>query len=112
MTGKDPEPASVSGGSRYSVMDPARDAIIASTGQDLGDELCRQAELLAYKAAKDYELGLRRIEVQLVAAAERDGRFSDSVRHVAIDVVRTWMVRGLMRAQVEAGAHMPFWVRR
>lgn len=81
-------------------------------GQDLGDELRRQAESLAYKAAKDFERTLRRIETELVAATDKDNRFSDSVRNVAVDVVRTFMIRGLMRAQVEAGEHMTFWVRR
>ena len=30
----------------------------------------------------------------------------------ALDIVRTHMVRGLMRAQLEAGTAMTFWVRR
>lgn len=97
---------------RYAAMDRAKDAIVSSTGQDLGDELRRQAESLAYKAAKDYELALRRIETQLVAATDKDNRFSEEVRNVAVDVTRTWMIRGLLRAQLEAGTALTFWVRR
>ncbi len=102
----------VAGPDRYPVIDRARDAIVGSSGQDLGDELRRQAESLAYRAAKDYELALRRIESSLVAATDGDSRLSDSVRNVAIDIVRTHMVRGLLRAQSTSGDHMAFWVQR
>ena len=88
------------------------DRVAHQCGQDLGDELRRQAESLAYRAALDYEQALRRIESSLVAAAIRDDRSSEAVRSMALDIVRTFMVRGLMRAQVEAGDHMTFWVRR
>jgi hypothetical protein len=67
---------------------------------------------LAYRAARDYEANLRIIEKRLVAAADRNGDYSDMVASVALDVVRTNMIRGLMRAQIEAGDHMTFWVRR
>lgn len=86
--------------------------VAQQSGQDLGEELRRQAESLAYKAAKDYELALRRIERELVAATDKDNRFSEGARSVALDVVRTHMVRGLMRAQIEAGTSMTFWARR
>ena len=112
MTGIDSESASVSSGSFYPVIDRARDAIVSSTGQDLGDELRRQAESRAYKAAKDYELALRRIETQLVAATGKDNRFSEEVRRMALDIVRSFMCRGLLKAQAEAGDHAAFWVRR
>lgn len=97
---------------RYPAEDRAKDAIASSTGQDLGDELRRRAESLAYKAAQDYARALRRIERELVAATEKDTRFGEGVRSLAIDIVRTHMTRGLMRAQLEAGTAMTFWVRR
>ncbi len=90
----------------------AAERVSGATGQDRGDELRRQAESLAYRAAKDYERALRRIETQLVAATDKDNRFSEEVRSMALDIVRTHMVRGLMRAQLEAGTAMTFWVRR
>ena len=96
----------------YPAEDRAKDAIGSSTGQDLGDELRRQAEALAYKAAQDYELALRRVESGLVAAATRGDGFSESVRNLAVDIVRTHMWRGLMRAQLEAGTSSTFWVQR
>lgn len=97
---------------RYTAQDRAKDAIVSSAGQELGDELRRQAESLAYRAALDYEQALRSIESSLVAAAVKEDRSSEAVRSMALDVVRTFMVRGLMRAQLEAGDHMTFWVRR
>lgn len=90
----------------------AAERVSGATGQDLGDELRRQAESLAYKAAKDYELALRRIETELVAATDKDVGVSEVARSMALDIVRTHMVRGLMRAQIEAGTSMTFWARR
>ena len=89
----------------------ARERLFVAAGQDLGDELRRLATTLAYQAAKDYELALRRVENELVTAVT-NGRFSQSVKDVALDVIRTHMARGLMRAQLEAGDHMAFWVQR
>lgn len=88
------------------------DRVAHQSGQGVGDELRRQAESLAYRAALDYEQALRRIESSLVAAVVRDGRLSEQVRTLALDIVRTHMVRGLMRAQLEAGTAMTFWVAR
>ena len=95
---------------RYHAADRASDAIAASTGRDVGDELRRQAELLAYAAAQEYELTLRRIETALVVAANQQGGLTEAVQTVALDIVRTHLVRGLLRAQREAGEHMTFWV--
>ncbi len=57
-------------------------------------------------------MALRRIERELVDATDKDNRFSQAVRSMATDIVRTHMVRGLMQAQLEAGTAMTFWVRR
>ena len=66
----------------------ANGRVSGATGQDLGDELRRQAESLAYKAAQDYELALHRIEMQLVAATDKDSRFSESVKSMTFWVQR------------------------
>ena len=97
---------------RYPAEDRARDAIAGSAGQDLGDELRQRAESLAYQAAQDYARALRSIERELVAATDKDTRFSEAVRSLAVDITRTHMVRGLLRAQSESGDHMAFWVQR
>lgn len=89
--------------------DIAVETLNGATGTDLGDELRKQAEHLAYRAAKDYERALRQIETHLVSATDNGG--SQAVRDVAIDVVRTHMVRGLLLAQIEAGDKLAFWVR-
>lgn len=97
---------------RLPAVQRARQAIRSSHGPDLGDELRRQAESLAYQASKNYESALRRIESQLVSATGADDGFSEAVSSMTLDIVRTYMCRGLMRAQLEAGDHTTFWVRR
>lgn len=96
----------------YGADERAQDAIAASAGLDLGDQLRRESELLAYRAARDFVLALRRIEQVLVVAAQKGRAFDESVTAVTVDVVRTHMIRGLMRAQLETGGQLTFWARR
>jgi hypothetical protein len=90
-------------------MERARDAITASSGLDRGDELRRWAEALAYRAALDYEAALRDIETRLAQAALSGWSASDQVHEHGLDIIRRHMLRGLYRAQVEAGESVVFW---
>jgi hypothetical protein len=90
-------------------MERATDAIIGGAGPDRGDELRMRAEALAYRAALDYEAALRDIEAQLARAALSGWSASDQVEEHALDIIRRHMLRGLYRAQVEAGESAVFW---
>jgi hypothetical protein len=85
------------------------DRVALRCGPELGDELRRQAESLAYRAALDFEQALRRIESHLAASALAGWNASDRVEEQALDIIRRHMVRGLYRAQLEAGESAVFW---
>mgnify|MGYP001176593625 CR=1 FL=1 len=93
-------------------LDAGSDRIARSPSWEMGDQLRWTAANLAYRVAKDYEEALRRIESHLAAATNKDGRFSKAVGDVALDVIRTHMIRGLLQAQQEAGDRLTFWVHR
>lgn len=97
---------------RLPLLDRRSAGVAGAHGQDLGDDLRSAAASCAYDAAVKYEEHLRHIERSLVAAASRGQFHGDSVFEMTLDIVRTFMVRGLMQAQLEAGDHMAFWVRR
>ena len=94
---------------RYPAMERATDAITASSGLDRGDELRRWAEALAYRSAMDHVAALRDIESSLAAAATTGWRASDPVMVEVLDIIRTFMGRGLMRAAVDTGDRPDFW---
>ena len=96
----------------FAPIDRASQAISTAAGTDRGDELQLRAEALAYRAARDYEAALRRVESQLAASALAGWNASDRVEEHSLDIIRRHMVRGLYRAQLEARDSAVFWRAR
>jgi hypothetical protein len=90
----------------------AVERLAAAAGQERGDQLRRQAESLAYRSAMDHVADLHRIENTLVASVARDWDYSGPGRVHALDIIRTYMSRGLIRASYEIGDRAAFWVPR
>lgn len=96
----------------FAPIDRASEAISTAAGTDRGHELQLRAEALAYRAARDYEAALRRVESQLATSALTGWMASDRVQEHALDIIRRHMLRGLWRAQLEAGDNAVFWRSR
>lgn len=90
----------------------ATEIIVAKWGSDRGDEMRRQAQFLGYRSAIDHVLALRDIESTLIAAGLARWTPHDTSTAEATDLVRTFMVRGLIRAQAETGDRATYWVPR
>jgi hypothetical protein len=90
----------------------ATERLAAAAGQERGDQLRRQAESLAYRSAMDHVADLHRIENTLVASVARDWDYSGPGTVHALDIIRTFMSRGLIRANLEIGDRDAFWVPR
>ena len=98
--------------SRDTVLADAVNQVEMAAGLDRGDELRRQAEVLAYRSAMGHVRELRRIENALANAAQPGRKSSGQVRDYTLDIIRTHMCRGLIRAQQETGDHPDYWRRR
>ena len=79
-------------------------------GNERGDELRRQAFGLAHRSAWEHVYELRRIETDLLSASRFERVKSDQLANVSLDLIRTFMVRGLMQASVETGGKATYWV--
>jgi len=90
----------------------AVERLAAAAGQERGDQLRRQAESLAYRSAMDHVADLHRIENTLVASIAGDWDYSGPGTVHALDIIRTFMSRGLIRANLEIGDRAAFWVPR
>ena len=78
--------------------------------EEVRDELRRYAEALAHRSKREHDQQLRDIEALLLSKVTLDPEAQPNQEDV--EIVRTWMFRGLMRASRNSDGRLSYWVAR